>query len=175
MEKFQETRFEPGDIALITLAGEGPVIGMLSGDREGWLWVDKKKRNPYLAGEVSKAHGRGLNPTRILPIPVDHEGVIGMLDDAIERAVADDVWGTARPGQRRAWLKTAINELATPRIAEPTTWAVVEASCVHSENRREWVRHADGNWYSVQSHTNGNPDDWASLIRPTLVRAGVGQ
>jgi hypothetical protein len=65
-------------------------------------------------------------------------------------------------------------------IAEPGTWAVVEAGCVHDPTRRPWVHHPDGNWwpavpYSVVAELERPilPDDWTSLLEPTLIRNGL--
>jgi hypothetical protein len=72
-------------------------------------------------------------------------------------------------------MQAALREFANPtppRIEEPGTWGVVEAACVHDDHtRRRWVRYEDGNWYA--GDMKDTPDDWGSLIAPTLVREGV--
>lgn len=73
----------------------------------------------------------------------------------------------------RVILKRYNIEPAIRRISEPGLWAVVEASCVHSDVRRHWVKGGNGNWYPVDNDETA-PDDWDSLIDPALVRAGVG-
>src|SRR5690606_22718748 len=73
-------------------------------------------------------------------------------------------------------LQAALREFANPtppRIDEPGTWGVVEASCVHADARREWMHHPDGNWYVVGTDTKNNPDDWDSLVGPVLIREGI--
>lgn len=59
-------------------------------------------------------------------------------------------------------------------ISEPGVWAVVEASCVHSDVRRHWVRSDNDNWYPVDSDET-TPDGWDSLVDPVLVREGIGE
>ena len=78
-------------------------------------------------------------------------------------------------------MQATLREFADPTpepLAEPSTWGVVEASCVHSRERMEWVHHPDGNWwpawaYGKQPDRTPLPDDWGSLIAPALVREGV--
>lgn len=79
-------------------------------------------------------------------------------------------------------MQAALRALANPeppRIPEPGTWGVVEASCVHIDTREKWVRHEDGNWWPARQYGDRAPeraplpDDWDSLIDPILVREGV--
>lgn len=79
-------------------------------------------------------------------------------------------------------LQAALRELANPtppRIDEPGVWGVVEAACVHQDERIKWVRHEDGNWWPAEEYVRATtsrrrmPDDWDSLIDPELVREGV--
>lgn len=75
-------------------------------------------------------------------------------------------------------MQAALREFAnpkSPRINEPSSWGVVEASCTHGDERRQWVRFPDGQWYGRYGDGSaiGAPDDWASLIDPVLIREGV--
>lgn len=57
-----------------------------------------------------------------------------------------------------------------PKPYEPTgLGAVVEASCVHNDIRRRWLRSHDQNWYSA----HGKPDDFDSLIDVAVIHEGV--
>lgn len=76
------------------------------------------------------------------------------------------------------WLRTEIEEqMPKPRIPEPGPWRVVEAACVHSDRRREWVHHPTGLWWPITTRPEGlgsdllppEPDDWDSLVDPVLL------
>lgn len=100
--------------------------------------------------------------------------------EAVER-LAELVMNTPNASGWTDRTQAALREFANPtppRIDEPGTWGVVEASCVHSDHRREWVRFPSGNWHSVRDLDDRradieNPDDWDSLVDPVLVREGV--
>lgn len=64
-----------------------------------------------------------------------------------------------------AALKAVIHP---PRIPEPTTWGIVEASTSSMETGRVWTHHADGEWKS-----GGSTIGWRGLINPTLIREGI--
>jgi hypothetical protein len=80
-------------------------------------------------------------------------------------------------------MQAALREYANPTPPEPEepgTWGVVEASCVHSDERRKWVRHEDGNWWPAETYISASdleyresPDDWSDLENPVVVREGV--
>ena len=78
-----------------------------------------------------------------------------------------------------ALVEHAVRRLAPePRPAEPGTWGVVEAACVHNPMRNQWIRHPDGNWwpaldYSEVPEKTPLPDDWDSLTNPVVIREGV--
>ncbi len=84
------------------------------------------------------------------------------------------LWIALRDGralQSRANLIDALHAyLSPPKPDEPTKWGVVEARCVHSENRQTWVRNENGNWYPLGG---GPADDWDSLKEPVVIREGV--
>jgi hypothetical protein len=63
-------------------------------------------------------------------------------------------------------------QVGPPRIPEPTRLGVVEASCCHSDIRREWVRDEHGRWFAMDDEKR-NPDAWDDLVDPVLVRDGV--
>ena len=82
-------------------------------------------------------------------------------------------------GEQRSWL-ARLCEAIDPPLEEPGIWGVVEAACVHSAERRQWVRHSDGLWWphvDVERVSAANvaplPDDWDSLAAPLLIRDGV--
>jgi hypothetical protein len=77
-------------------------------------------------------------------------------------------------------MQAALRSLiAPPRPDEPGKWGVVEASCVHSDNRRPWVRDGGGNWWPTGPYDRSDrkperfPDCWDDLIEPTVTRDGV--
>jgi hypothetical protein len=151
--------WKPGDVAVITSdsrhAGKRAMFCDDGGDRQAWA-VE------CTDGLTMHYGARELRPLVVID-PEDREDV--------ER-VRDALW---RGGHLDDW-QAALRSLANPtpsRIGEPGTWGVVEASCVHSDERREWMRHRDDNWYVVGTDTKNNPDDWDSLIDPVLVREGV--
>lgn len=65
----------------------------------------------------------------------------------------------------------ALFDFARPRPDEPGLWGVVEASCVHNDQRRTFVRGQRG-WNAVD--TAGEPDPWDDLIGPVVKRPGLG-
>lgn len=83
-------------------------------------------------------------------------------------------------------LESLLPPLAPERIPEPGTWGVVEATCVHSDHSRHWVRFSDGAWYPadidsacLETHLReqvppGLPDEWHELNDPVLIRPGLG-
>lgn len=156
--------WKPGDVALV----------------EAGCWANRKVA---LRLDKGWAHTSGVN--------VDLDGVVVAVrplvvidpedGEAVERLYRTLVSLTTLADADR--VQAALREYANPkppRIDEPGTWGVVEASCVHSEVRREWVKFPGGNWHSVRELPRGcedieNPDDWDSLIDPVLVRDGVDQ
>jgi hypothetical protein len=115
--------------------------------------------------------------------PDDREEVERLLD--IFRGLSG--WASAIRRESANALQQALREFANPRpprIAEPGVWGVVEAACCHSDERRKWVHHEDGNWWPAESYgaataraADGRryrlPDGWDDLINPTLIREGV--
>lgn len=98
-------------------------------------------------------------------IKVEVEGKIGRVASGYIELVPDmgDTWGISLDGS------ATITVLAEPRPDEPKgLGAVVEAACVHVEDRQMWIRDQNENWRSQ----HGSPDDWDSLIDPVVKSHG---
>lgn len=139
-----------------------------------WYGMDEDHTLPHLRAALEAATARS---SLVVIDPEDREQV--------ERFMRTywRAFGTEKAMEPRIRMvvpkaQAALREFASPtppRIDEPGTWGVVEASCVHSEERRKWARHDDGNWYPMGpvGREAGLPDDWESLKSPVLIREGV--
>lgn len=85
-------------------------------------------------------------------------------------------------GTRFSWMAHLCELIDPPEppLTEPGTWGVVEAACVHAADRKQWVRHPDGNWHPCETRAlprdtdyTYSPDDWDSLVEPVLIRPGI--
>lgn len=129
-------------------SGEGRVVRVmnlrLTVDGREWIAIDPDNSRS-IASEITQRIGSALHITPGRDISAGIEAAQAALRDFI----------------------------APPKPDEPSTWGVVEAACVHSAVRREWMRHIDDNWYVIGTDTKNNPDDWDSLIEPVVIREGV--
>lgn len=159
----------------------------------GWSWWDALSKH---APDVAAALVRDLpttgtreqltadaEQTAPAPEPVRYEYVLLLPDGrrvgsgptlAREAVVSDHfAWGQEGVIHRRpvnGWEPDP-DGVPSPRIPEPGTWGVVEAACVHTANRFQWVHDPDGYWHQIGGPNA--PDDWDSLIDPVLVREGT--
>ena len=157
--------WQPGDVALVTVDGvERPAVRSADGRK----WIVEPQ--PSASRRVTES-ARAL----VVIDPEDEDDRL-RLANALHRAADAPLIRT----DRIAYALREFVDPTPPRIDEPGTWGVVKASCPHSDTRREWVHHPDGNWwpafdYSTVPERTPLPDDWADLIDPVLVREGVTQ
>lgn len=162
--------WKPGDIALVTSWRGTDQVALRVAPRsaaDAYVWVALNEHGDTRGlsdGEVMAA-----NPL-VLINPEDRDQV-----ERIYRGWCDSLGGPDLDQQVDA-MQTALRGFASPtppKPDEPATWGVVKAACVHSDERRTWMRHEDGNWYVVGTDTKNNPDDWDSLVDPEVIREGV--
>lgn len=153
-------KWKPGDVAMVgwtTSHGLRRLDMAFRTPRSGWLRHDDMFIHD---DKVCGAHP-------LVVIDADDSRQVERLAKALGIGTLN--WhGTT--GELQAALRSLV---APPRIDEPGMWSVVEAACVHSDERVEWVRWSDGNWYRTDGHHVTPPDDWDSLVDPTLIREGV--
>lgn len=159
--------WKPGEVALVTSMYGRPVTAVRCGPGEnlGWAYADTLSGRPTQHWSSDRL-GRSVIRPLVVIDPGDREQVDRLVEILVNLS----------EGAFPVRLQTALREFADPtppRIDEPGLWGIVEAACVHSDDRRTWMRHSDDNWYVVGTDTKNNPDGWDSLIDPVLVREGV--
>lgn len=162
--------WKPGDLAMVTCS-DGQERRALFGQ----FWIDDSGVWVFRDGTRRNADESQARPLVVID-PEDRERV-----ERLTKAIDSAGVFTGLTVGNVSKMQTALREFANPtppRIDEPGTWGVVEASCVHSSKRREWVKFPSGNWHSIRDFENAredieNPDDWESLIDPVLVREGL--
>ena len=153
MTDYNPNHFKPGDLAMIVPVDPDldPTIAMRGTTP---LWRSRSMN-------FGDPHVRSARRLLLLD-PEDQEQMCALI-----RAVRSNGYVADRSGGN---VRGAVlSMLKPPRIEEPGTWGVVEASSASSlGTRRNWVRHPDGEWRSA-----GSTVGWGGLIDPVLVREGI--
>lgn len=178
------SNWKPGDVVLVTTGANERKVG-LAGRNCIALFGDEYDEE---GGIGVLAYGQTSARPLVVIDPEDREQVLQLASAYVQ------TWsGSCPPNPETAnicarQMKAALRAVLLPpkdaRPAEPNTWGVVEASCVHSTERRKWILHDDGNWWPAEQYGRAVkrvrsgldprlPDDWDSLIDPVIVREGV--
>ena len=155
------TDFKPGDVAILPANLSEPHTVFMTSN--GWVDGDGDPRRglDFFANQI-----RSL----VVIDPEDREQV----GDLVNAYRGQPKWYSATARESVDCMQAALREFATPtppRIDEPGTWGVVEASCIHTANRFQWVHDPDGYWHQIGGPNA--PDDWDSLVDPVLIREGI--
>lgn len=153
--------WQPGDVAIVKVDGK-----WRTGMRCGWAG-----RNLWWRTGAANASDREIEDIRpVAVIDPEDEAQVGRLMDLIRsvnpaKVMSDD--------ELRTVFQEALREFADPtppRMDEPGTWGVVEASAKGNPRRRYWTKTPNAAWWSVNGTSTAT---WNELIDPAPVRDGV--
>lgn len=160
------TEYKPGTVAIATVRGVEGVRVMRS--RAGWM-LDRRVDGGYpgtYSDYAALADVTDVRPLVVLDLDGHDRDRAVQCIQFVKKAHA----GTDH-GDLVSLIADQIEAQTKPqRIPEPGEGGVVEASCVHNDHRLRWVRVRE-NWHAIPGVSS--PDDWDSLIDPTLIRDGV--
>ena len=152
--------WKPGDVAVSMVRGAPHIIFRTENEAGEHRWYD---RFGSLLPDAEWVDGKEIRPLVVID-PENRDQA-----ESLFRAWCDLLGGPRMSEQVDAMQGALRSLIEPPKPEEPGTWGVVEASCVHQDKRRQWMRHKDGNWYVVGADTKNNPDDWDSLIEPVII------